>query len=448
MEEELAAGGYKPKENEFDYSGSERVGASTLSNKAYEANALLADTQGNHKKIVELSHFYVDKIGLLKSALRTYVTLTVGDIQLEGGTKRNKKFLEDFIEQVKLNKVIRQSVPDLYKAGDFFWYRETEGKQTVWIHQLNPVDCEVKGHRRDKPVMTLNYSNDAVELPKELENVSGKLYEIPTKKAYQCSLDREGYLRYGKPITTATFEPIQHIQELLDMEKESISSVIESLVIITLGDEKRPATPEQIKKLSNKVKTIKSSSRLVGNHTLKAQAVEKDTSVFNPEKFQVPMKMLMDSIGISPSIFTGEGSYSSGTLSLGNVKKIIEMVRKEIIDTLTDLFKDVTSEAGLNTTNNPKVKLDVLDLTDEKVAHSIARDLYLDGIISAETYTMLHGYSIENEQTKNKEEESKYQIEPRLMSSTLSNKGAGQEQEGDNPADTNSGNPRPSTDST
>ncbi|HDV4621033.1 TPA: hypothetical protein RIO42_005873 [Bacillus anthracis] len=73
----------------------------------------------------------------------------------------------------------------------------------------------------------------------------------------------------------------------------------------------------------------------------------------------------------------------------------------------------------MNPDNNPTIKLGKLNLTDEKIQHAILRDLYLDGIISGDTYAEQHGYKLEDEQNEIKEEK-KYNIEPRPMSSTMS----------------------------
>lgn len=427
MDEENAVGGYKEKDEfselkaEMASYGREnlRIVSSLSGTGHYEANKLLADPQGNFKSIVQLSHYYTDKIGVIKSAIKVYTTLTNGSIRLEGGLKKNQAFLEKFIKNTKLNKVVRQSIPDLYKAGNFMWYRERSGKESVWVHQLNPIDVDIQGHKRDRMVAKLKNQNDPATLPDDLQpNKSGE-YILPLKQSYHCSLDREGYLRYGKPITTSTFEPVQHIQRLMDMETESIDSVIESLIIITLGDEKRPATPDQIRELKKHVKNLKSTSRLVGNHTLKADVIEKDLTVFDSGKFEVPMKMLLQSLGITPSIFTGEGSYATASAGMKSIKKMIEDVRTEIEETLEQLFADVAEEAGINPDKNPSVTLGNIDLTEEKIQHEIIRHLYLDGIISAETYALAHGHSLENEMERVKKEE-KYEIEPRPMSSTLS----------------------------
>ena len=435
MEDEIAVGGYKynlpdeiasHKKEEF-----ERI--NSVSGIKYESNALLADYQGNFSEIVKLAHFYADKVGVVKSAIRVYVTFTAGDIVLDGGQKKNKEFLEKFIEETKLNKVVRQSTLDLYKTGNFFWYRETEGTKTVWIHQFSPLDVEVKGHRRDRPVMNVHLDNDPETIPTGLTRSAMGEYKVPIEKAYHCAIDRESYTRYGKTILTSTFEPIQHMEELMDMEKETVKEVVEFLIIFTLGDEKRPATNDQLTKLSEKVRNLKSTSRLVGNHTLKADAIKPDLAVFNPQKYEVPMKMLLQSLGIVPSIFTGEGSYATSSVGMQSAKQTMESARKEIVEALNDLFKDVAKEAGLNPEKNPSVSLGSIALNDEKIKHAILRDLYLDGIISADTYAAESGYELEHEQGEIKEEKTKFDIQPRQMSSTLSNNDGGRPAEDSNP---------------
>src|SRR5690625_3097906 len=114
--------------------------------------------------------------------------------------------------------------------------------------------------------------------------------------------------------------------------------------------------------------------------------IEKDTSVFSPDKFNVPIKMLMYSIGITPSIFTGEGSYASSTAGMASAKQIIQSNRTELIETLEELFEDIAIENGLNPNDNPRVSLGKLELSEEKVQHQIIRNLFLDGVISADTY--------------------------------------------------------------
>lgn len=387
--------------------------------QGYDANDLLSDVQGNIKKIIELSHFYTDAIGLVKTAVRIYVTLTDNDIRLEGGSKKNKNFFTRLIDDLEINKVVRQSIPDIYKSGNIFWYRETEGRKTVWIHQLNPIDVEVKGHKRGRPIATLNATSDPRTLPNDLKEIRNGTHALHERKTYQVSADREGYLRYGKPFTTATFIPIQHIQELLDMESESIGSVVDSLMIVTLGDEKRPATQSQIQELKKVVKDLKSTSRIVGNHTLKADVKTKDTSVFNAEKFEVPLKMLMQALGLTPALLTGEGGSDASNLGMQSATRIIESVRKEIEDALNKMFKDIAEECGLDYKNNPKVSLGKLDLNDDEVAHKIMRELYLDSVLSAESYVKSHGYDYEIEREKMDSEDGD-NIIPRPMSSTMS----------------------------
>ena len=447
MEEEIAIGGYKPLSEEIGSSRKEefeRVSSVTMD--GYETNKLLSDYQNNYKKIVELGHFYTDKIGILKSAIRVYVTFTAGDIKLDGGSKKNTKFFKEFIQKTKLNKVVRQSTQDLYKAGNFFWFREKDkdGK-TIWIHQLAPADVIVKGHRMDRPIAHVELSGDPETIPNGLIRTKDlrPYYELPILQTYHCANDREGYSRYGKSILTSTFEPIQHMEELMDMEKQSMKEVVEFLIIFTLGDKDRPAGDTALKKLSEKVRNLKSTSRLVGNHTLKADAIKPDLAVFNPDKYKVPMQMLLQSIGITPSIFTGEGSYATASAGMTSAKQAMESARREIIDTITTLFEDVAKENGLDPSKNPTIGLGTLNLNDEKIQHAIVRDLYLDGIISAETYAEMSGYDLEHEQAEIEEENKRFNIQPRQMSSTMS--GQGRPDEDGNPNKPNQ-DKKPSTD--
>ncbi|AKQ08195.1 portal protein [Bacillus phage PBC4] len=427
--EEVAKGGYVPKTEEDYAFGSartnkeerERYSSAVLHNAGLETNKLLSDYQNNFPEIVSLAHFYADKIGLVKSSIRVYVTFTYGDILFDGGTKKNLKFCQTMKKKLKLNKILRQSLQDLYKAGNFFWFREKDSKgKTAWIHQLAPADVKVKGHYRDRPVAELKLNTtDESTVPLGLAKGNYGDYKLPLEQSYHCAIDREGYSRYGKSIITSAFEPIQHIEELMDMEKETIDQVIDFMIIFTIGDKDRPAGEKAINALTTKVQNLKNSSRLVGNHTLKAQEIKPDTALFNPEKYEVPMKMLLQSLGITPSIFTGEGSYATASAGMMSAKQTMENAREEIIDALDQLFYDMAVEAGLNPDSNPTIKLGKLNLTDEKIQHAILRDLYLDGIISGDTYAEQHGYNLEAEQNEIKEEK-KYNIEPRPMSSTMS----------------------------
>lgn len=450
MEDDVAVGGYKSLSSEFASLNREefdRVSSVTIKN--YETNELLADYQGNYKKIVKLAHFYADKVGIIKSAVRVYTTFTCGEIKLDGGTKKNTLFIENFIKSTKLNKILRQSIYDFYKAGNFFWFREKDAAgRTVWIHQLAPADVIVRGHRRDRPIAYLEVqSMDEDTLPNGLKRNNDGTYSLPIEQTYQCANEREGYSRYGKSLLTSTFEPIQHIEELMDMEKQTMKEVVEFLIIFTLGDKDRPASDKQLQKLSEKVRNLKATSRLVGNHTLKAEAIRPDITVFTKEKYEVPMQMLLQSLGITPSIFTGEGSYATATAGMTSAKQAMENARQEIIYTLTTLFEDVAIEAGLDPNKNPVVSLGKLNLNDEKIQHSILRDLYLDGIISAETYAEMHNYVLDDEQREIEEERNKYKIEPRQMSSTMSSKsGPGRPEEDNDNTNKPNQDRKPSTD--
>lgn len=447
MEEEIAVGGYKPKDETYYSTAAvnreefSRTSSLTVTNNL-EANLLLADYQGNYKDIVSLAHYYADKHGIVKSSIRVYVTFTYGDIRLDGGLKKNKVFIEKVIKDLKLNKILRQSLQDLYKAGNFFWFREKDEKgKTVWIHQLSPTDMNVKGHKLGRPIAEVDlHTNDEETIPNGLRSDSFGRFKLPYYQTYQCSIDREGYSRYGKSIVTAAFEPLQHIEELMDMEKQSMKEVIDFLIIFTLGDKDRPAGEKSLKALSEKVRNLKSTSRMVGNHTLKADAIRPDMAVFSPTKYEVPMKMLLQSLGITPSIFTGEGSYATASAGMTSAKQTMENARQEIVDTLDQLFYDMAVEAGLNPDKNPKVSLGKLNLNDEKIQHAILRDLYLDGVISAETYAEQHGYNIDDEQAE-VNDEKKYNIEPRPMSSTMSFGGAG-----GRPSDSPQGSTAPNND--
>jgi len=449
-EQELAVGGYKPLSSELgSVNREEYERTSSITVKGYETSDLLSNYQGNYKKIVELAHFYADKVGIVKSAVRVYVTFTSGEIKLDGGTKRNKKFIENFIKKTKLNKVLRQSTQDFYKAGNFFWFREKDqAGKTIWVHQLSPKNVEVNGHRMDRPIAKVKIEGEPETIPnglkKDPKSLDHTLYVLPMDQTYQCANDREGYSRYGKTILTSTFEPIQHMEELMDMEKQTMKEVVEFLIIFTLGDKDRPAGDKQLKALSEKVRNLKSTSRLVGNHTLKADAIKPDLAVFNPDKYEVPMKMLLQSLGITPSIFTGEGSYATATAGMTSAKQAMETARQEIIDTLTTLFEDVAREAGLDPEKNPRVGLGKINLNDEKIQHALLRDLYLDRIISTETYAEMHNYILEDEQREIEEENKLYKIKPRQMSSTMGKEGGRPEEDG-NPNKPNQES-KPSTD--
>jgi hypothetical protein len=451
LEEEIAVGGYKhlPSTEIASYKREEYERINSVSMKGFETNDLLANYQQNYKKIVPLAHFYADKVGIVKSAIRVYVTFTAGNIKLDGGLKKNRQFFENFIKRVKLNKVLRQSTQDFYKAGNFVWFREKDktGK-TIWVHQLAPADVEIKGHRMDRPIAKVKINGDPATIPNGLNKTNDleSYYDLPVDQTYQCANDREGYSRYGKSILTSAFEPIQHMEELMDMEKQTMKEVVEFLIIFTLGDKDRPASNGQLKKLSEKVKNLKSTSRLVGNHTLKADAIKPDLAVFNPDKYQIPMKNLLQSLGITPSIFTGEGSYATADVGMTSAKQTMEQARSEIVDVLETMFRDIAIENGLNPDKNPDISLGKLNLNDEKIQHTILRDLYLDGIISAETYAEMHNYDLEHEQGEIELERKNYKIEPRQMSSTMSGKEEGRPAEEPNGKNAPNQNKKPSTD--
>src|SRR5699024_1693199 len=94
------------------------------------------------------------------------------------------------------------------------------------------------------------------------------------------------------------------------------------------------------------------------------------------------------------------GSYASSTAGMASAKQIIQSNRTELIETLEELFEDIAIENGLNPNDNPKVSLGKLELSEEKVQHQIIRNLFLDGVISADTYTQAHGHLLEIEQEK------------------------------------------------
>lgn len=163
--------------------------------------------------------------------------------------------------------------------------------------------------------------------------------------------------RYGRPVGIAAFEDLLHKDLLKLAERAVVDKVIETLLVVKLGEEGKEGyhpTEKQAKKVYDSIKKVLNSetseagNKLVGvPYWAEIESLKVDLGIFDNDKYAQVDQDILVSLGVSGILNIGQGNnYSSGKINenifYSKVFDILEQIQDEVYNVQ---FKQIVSNA-------------------------------------------------------------------------------------------------------
>lgn len=426
----------------------------------------LQDPQSHIYSLMALADYYATAQGIVATVVDVMTEFSASKFRNQSPVKKYQKFFDEIKDDLGLNQLVQEMFRDYYIKANIYPYVYWNDNRPIYIDLMNPNQIEVGGRiltnktqlylkPPDRFTGLLDQETDPAtrsiieSLPKEVrEGLRDGLEKIPLnpENTYHVARKKRRYERYGVPFLARVFKDLMTYQLFRKMESETAENVINALTLFTVGSDQHPAKQKQIDAVWNLIKDREKSYTLVWNHTLKVDIICPDPELFNPVKYKQIRDDILDGLGITRVLISGEGaSYATAWVSILALIERMEAARDDVTRWVRKLYADIAVKNGIPVDKIPNITFDRMNLRDEKVVKSIMVNLYDRGALSAQTLLEDCQYDFETEMRRRRDEQDKYKEEltPPQLPYTTSGKGRPSSPETKNP-DKSTNNPRPS----
>jgi hypothetical protein len=189
------------------------------------------------------------------------------------------------------------------------------------------------------------------------------------------------------------FNALYEKNKLRQIDLDTMNSAITQLIKVTVGSDEYPATPRQVKAVTNAFQNVGKSQMIFWNHTLEIEAVKLETKLIDESKYNRIDTDIRNAFGISEILLGGGNAKTNFATSYLSLKAFITNIidaRKSIERWLTIQYKDIAKVVGFKEIPTPT--FNPLSLTDEIAEKQLLMQLVDRGIISYETAQLQLGF--------------------------------------------------------
>lgn len=421
-----------------------------------QGNREVIPARADIKNIISKSKDYYFSEALFNALVGILMDFVLQKLENRHRDKKIVAFYDKWVKVAKIIPVSKSLLLDYFITSNAYWKatdgmltpkaelnktfsgakQATAAKKDNWTKKkipisytvLNPELVNVEGTLfNDNYIYTMTVTDQlkaAVKLAKKnndykflIEGMDSSLIkDIETKGTIQLDKDSVGrmtyrkqpYERYAMPAVYAAFPGFLRLQMLRSMDTSTASGFINQLITVTVGNDKYPATPAQLKKIAEMFKSPSKSLVLFWNHTLSVNFHKPDISVLNSEKYGPVIDEIRAALRLSMLMADGssEGRFATAALaSKAVVRRITSALEDLKYQFLIPQYEKIAEVMGFDSI--PDIDFGEEALEDPSVQVKIMTALRDRNLVSAQT-SMEHyaGLNFENE-VKNMENEQK-----------------------------------------
>ena len=185
---------------------------------------------------------------------------------------------------------------------------------------------------------------------------------------------------------------------------------------VTYGDSKSDIMPDitQLNAVNTLFRRAMTGSALATtNHLCKAEVIQPDLNeMFSDDKYRDVNAEILSAGGISGIIVSGraeDGSnFASAQVSMQTAAMRIKQARDDFCELMNRVNERLNGKHGSITHsapgNIPQFTFPPVDLTDSQKFQEVCRDLWQKGVVSTRTMLQAHGYDMDQELERKKQE--------------------------------------------
>lgn len=433
-----------------DNTGDKELTAFENSNITYSSDlnsvdydSLLRDKQRNINTFYQLADFYTDADPIVHGIIKhVYVPFSTGDWYLTCETDKTIAIFEEQYEKMRLREKIDDIFTQYYKYANVFCY--------IWngnIMTLNPTKCKI-GQITVNGTPIVDYDVQSLKMEfqqrmytttsidgvddSNLEDILGgyppeiaealkqgtQYARLNPDNTYVFQATKEGWMRYAIPWIASALPALAKKELISKYEAAQLNIGMRSFVEVRVGDEKMPyemlPDESQIKIIRNVYqKGMRDNPLVVVPYLAKASVIQADMS----DLYQWPMYEqvnadILSAGGIAGIIVSGNGeegsTFASAQVSVQSAASRIEAARREFEDFMFKVNLRLVEDIKLIHTNNlkniPVFHFKPLSMSGQKELREECEKLWLNGVVSTQTYLESKGYSLAREKERRENE--------------------------------------------
>lgn len=362
-----------------------------------------------------------------------------------GANDKVRQKYEDYYERINLRDKMGSIFLQYYKYGQAYVYLMEDGNIiTLPVHKCRISNMAVNG----EPLVEFNVTSirdefqqsgikaqkgflDDDDLKNRLKGFPKEVIKALNDGAEYAQMDpnncfvlqdfKEDWQRYAVPMI-ASFLPGLAKKALIGQYENALLNLgLRSFIHVTYGDpdnnmDLMPDATQlaQVRRIFSKA--MSGSPLAVTNNWCKAETIQTDTrSLFEWDKYKEVNTELLSAGGISGIIVSGvsqEGStFASAQVSIQTAVTRIKQAQKnfcEMMDKINLRLNGVEGGVSRSARSKiPRFTFMPLDLTGSKALQETCMKLWQQGVVSTQTLLDTHGYDMEQEYGRKKDEDAK-----------------------------------------
>lgn len=433
----------------LDKGNASNVYSSPMIPSFYEGPGKAANMPPHEKMKLAIMYFHSDPMA--GKIIELMTTFANDGFKNECRNKKTKKWFDEWNDKAQMEVVRNWIFLEYFRSGNVTTYREfvkyspelfkskaafeeafaakkkdwTKSQIPIAYTVINPLYVKVKNGENNAWKDTL-YGNDNISVDSSSKedmnslevssNITQRVKDILrsnvsdkplSEKQYQRILRmRQPYEAYGTIMMERAFNALYEKNKMRQMDLDTLNSSISQLIKVTVGDKDYPATPRQVKAITNAFQNVGKSQMIFWNHTLQVEAIKMENHIIDEKKYERVDSDIRNAFGISEVLLGGGGSKVNFATSYLQLKAFITNLidaRKAIARWYDSQYQEIAKVVGFDEV--PTVVFNPLSLTDEIAEKQLIMQLVDRGIISYETAQIQLGFDpdIEEERRTNEQ---------------------------------------------
>ena len=405
--------------------------------KNYNYNNILKDKQSNIYKIYELANYFVDAdsiySGILKRVLVPF-SLSCG-YKLKGVSETVKKKYMAHYEKTAFLDAARSIFYELYLFANCYIYFMPHGEIiTLPPHKIRISEVMIDGEpviefniselnrtygsmAKEEYIDTLRakYKGYPPEITEELEK--GRMspwVQLNPENTFILQESKPMWQKYAVPFLTTCLKPLAKKELISYYEDVQLNIGAKGFLHVKLGHDTLMPKPNKTQfDATAKIfqEALNKFPLAVTSHLVNAEFISIDTKgMFDKSKYSEVNAQILSSGGISPLIVSGEsngGSFAEANINVSTAKQRIKQNQNNFSEMMKKYNKKIAVLENVGKGKVPTFAFNEIDLIDDSEMKGEAFTIWQQGCISRTTLLEEHGYDIEQEAERKKEEKSR-----------------------------------------
>jgi hypothetical protein len=400
---------------------------------------------------VELARTMYSEEGMVKTVIDLMTAFSCTGMKNIATKPKSQKFFDNMCKYSDMDSLFRWIFLEFYLTGDVFIYRGDKqvvksgpDKGAVYYNYtvMNPLSIDVVGdlmfggeayllklpdsvRRVLQMKKGKEYTEIMSKLPKALRKADlitkdGNIL-LPKDRVSRICYNKQPYERRPTPFIAGAFAPLMLKRRLREMDLSTAEGSINSLMVITVGNDKFPATKKQLEAIAELFQTGAKSYQLFWNHTLKVEKIEADLSALNDSKYSQINKDIAASLGMPSVLINGgdeSGRFANAWASIVALIERLDAGRDQVLRWQETEYRLIAEEN--NIIEIPSVEFERMNLREEKVYKDLLLQQYDRGLLDRHRVLEEGGFDYDQVKTQ-KELEKK---DDKLFESPYAESGA------------------------